>query len=183
MQITLGDVKQKVFRLIEEIDTDDTTDYTNDVDYKNKINMVVNVILNELFSIRKKLIKEVMDVEQNQELILTDEFKDFYLLKKITGVDYEIIESYVTFKEKGTANIYYYKYPKQITQVTENDYKFDLDYPVIDALCYGVAADLLKSDVSSNYGAVYAQRYAELKQQLDPRFSQATFTVEGGIDI
>ena len=33
-------------------------------------------------------------------------------------------------------------------------------------MVYGVAADILKSDVSSNYGQVYAQRYSELKQEL-----------------
>ncbi len=183
MKITLGDVKKKIFELIEEIDTDDTQDYTNDIDYKAKINMCVNTILNELFSIRKKLNKEVIEVEENQEYILTDEIKDFYLLNKITGVDFEILDNYVTFKEKGTANIYYYTYPKQITEETTNDYKFDLDYPVIDALCFGVAADILKSDVSSNYGTIYAQRYAELKQQLDPRYAKTSYSQEGGIDI
>jgi hypothetical protein len=181
MKITLADVKQKVFRLIEEIDTDDTTDYTNDIDYKAKINIVINTILNELFSIRKKLNKEELEVEENQEYILTEEIKDFYLLKKITGVNYDILENYVTFKEKGTAQIYYYTYPKQITKDTDNEYKFDLDYPIIEALVYGVASDILKSDVSSNYGQIYAQRYNELKQQLDPRYTQTTYTIEGGI--
>lgn len=183
MKITLGEVKQRVFRLIEEIDTDDDKDYTNDIDYKEKINMVINQVLNELFSVRKKLNKEELEVEENQEYILDEELSDFYLLNKITGVNYDILENYVTFKEKGKAQIYYYTYPKQITQETPNDYKFNLDYPVIEALVVGAAWMTLASDVSSNYGAVYANRYQELKQQLDPRFARATYTIEGGVDI
>ena len=181
MKITLAEIKKRVFKLIEEIDTDDEKDYTNDIDYKAKINTVINIILNELFSVRKKLNKEEIEVEEGQEYILTDEIKDFYLLKKITGVDFELLENFVTFKEKGTAQIYYYTFPRQINDDTPNEYKFDLDYIVIDALVYGVASDILKNDVSSNYGSVYAQRYSELKQQLDPRFAQTTYTIEGGI--
>ena len=41
--------------------------------------------------------------------------------------------------------------------------------------------DLLKSDVSSNYGQVYAERYSELKQMLDPRQSQGSVYIDGGI--
>jgi hypothetical protein len=183
MKITLGEVKQRVFRLIEEIDTDDTENYTNDIDYKAKINMVINQVLNELYSVRKKLNKEELEVEENQEYILDEELPDFYLLNKITGVDYDILENYVTFKEKGTAQIYYYTFPKQINQETTNDYKFNLDYPIIEALVVGAASVILMSDVSSNYGSVYANRYQELKQQLDPRFARTTYTIEGGVDI
>ena len=48
---------------------------------------------------------------------------------------------------------------------------------------YGVAGDLLKSDVSNQYGQIYSQRYAELKSQLDPRYSLGSIYIEGGIDV
>ena len=48
---------------------------------------------------------------------------------------------------------------------------------------YGVAADLLRSDVSNQYGQVYANRYAELKQNLDPRFNTGGFYIDGGTKV
>ena len=48
---------------------------------------------------------------------------------------------------------------------------------------YGVAGDLLKSDVSTQYGAIYSQRYETMLQRLDPRYSMDSFTIEGGISI
>ena len=48
---------------------------------------------------------------------------------------------------------------------------------------YGVAGDLLKSDVSNQYGQIYANRYAELKSQLDPRYSLGSIYIDGGIDV
>ena len=48
---------------------------------------------------------------------------------------------------------------------------------------YGVAADLLKSDVSAEYGAVYATRYESMKQELDPRYSMPMITFEGGVVV
>ena len=48
---------------------------------------------------------------------------------------------------------------------------------------YGVAGDLLKSDVSSNYGTVYSNRYRELVQSLDPRKGMQTMSFDGGYDI
>ena len=48
---------------------------------------------------------------------------------------------------------------------------------------YGVAADLLKSDVSSEYGAVYATRYESMKQELDPRYALPMISIEGGVKV
>jgi hypothetical protein len=46
---------------------------------------------------------------------------------------------------------------------------------------YGIAADLLKSDVSSEYGSVYATRYEQMLQRLDPRNSMTSVYIEGGV--
>lgn len=112
---------------------------------------------------------------------MNEEYSDFYQLKIIKGVEYNIDDNIVTFLEDGKATIYYYKYPKAITKDTEDTYKFELATEVLECMVYGVAADILKSDVSSNYGQVYAQRYSELKQMLDPRQSQGSVYIDGGI--
>ena len=48
---------------------------------------------------------------------------------------------------------------------------------------YGIAGDLLKSDVSNGYGQIYSSRYKELLQNLDPRKSLSTLYIDGGIDV
>jgi hypothetical protein len=58
-----------------------------------------------------------------------------------------------------------------------------LSQDALEILPYGVASDLLKSDVSTNYGAIYSQRYEIMLQRLDPRYSMASFTIEGGVNI
>ena len=45
---------------------------------------------------------------------------------------------------------------------------------------YGVAADILKSDVSNGYGQIYAQRYETMLQRLDPRHSTGLIYIDGG---
>ena len=54
---------------------------------------------------------------------------------------------------------------------------------VLEIMPYGIAADLLKSDVSSEYGSVYATRYESLKQMLDPRYQMTSVYIEGGVDV
>ena len=48
---------------------------------------------------------------------------------------------------------------------------------------YGIAADLLKSDVSNQYGAIYERRYREMIQTLDSRYSMGSIEFDGGINI
>jgi hypothetical protein len=48
---------------------------------------------------------------------------------------------------------------------------------------YGVAGDLLKSDVSAEYGNIYSARYESMKQMLDPRYQMNYFTIDGGYNI
>lgn len=177
---TLGNIKQKVFRLIEEIDT--TSQYlTDDPDLQNKINTVANAIQMELFSIRKSAIKDQISVTKGQEINLKTKYENFYLLKKIEGVKYKIIDNYVTFRENGTATIYYYAFPTPITITSLDTQEIDLEPNVIETMVYGIASDILKSDISANYGQIYNARYQELKANLDGRFTQGTINITGGI--
>lgn len=179
-KVTLRTFKKEVYSLIEEVNPN--SEYlTDDIDLRAKFNEVTNTIMYELFSLRKHVITDDLEVHKGEEIVLPEEYKDFYLLEKITGVDYTIINDIVTFNEDGTARIYYYKFPKRIDENTPNEYTFDLDNNVIEAMKYGVASDILKSDISSQYGAVYSARYQELKNMLDTRFARGSITIVGGI--
>ncbi len=181
--ITLGELKQRVYKLIEEYTSSDTTNYTSDPDYLAKFNTVANVVLNEVAPLVKKAVVEEIEVTDGDEIQLDDELDRFFLLKRITGVKNEIIDRFVTFKEDGTAKIYYYQYPKQIKEDSDNNTKIDLEPQAIECMIWGIASDILKMDVSNNYGQMFATRYAELKQGLDNRINQGSITFEGGIDV
>lgn len=180
--MTLEDMKYKVYAMIEEYNEDED-DLTDDSDYATKMNSVINQIQNELSRLKKLPAYKSMEVKEGQIITLESIDSNIYQLNVIKDVDYEMIGDSILFKEDGTARIYYYKYPKQITQDTPDTYKFELSDDVLEIMPYGVAGDLLKSDVSNQYGQVYANRYAELKSQLDPRYSLGSIYIEGGIDV
>ena len=74
-------------------------------------------------------------------------------------------------------------YPESITAKTKDSYEFEVSPDVLEVMVYGIAGDLLKSDVSSGYGAVYTNRYESMKQMLDPRYQVGSIRIEGGVDI
>lgn len=180
--MTLEEMKYKVYAMIEEYNEDED-DLTDDSDYATKMNSVINQIQNELSRLKKLPEYKSMEVTEGQIITLNSIDSNIYQLNVIKDVDYELIGDSVLFKEDGTARIYYYRYPKQITQDTPDTYKFELSDDVLEIMPYGVAGDLLKSDVSNQYGQIYSQRYAELKSQLDPRYSLGSIYIEGGIDV
>lgn len=186
--MTLLEMKKKVLQLIEEIDTGQEK-LTGDPDIAAKLNSVINQVQFELA--RMKKIPAVTEEEVTaSEMFELDTLDNFYQLRLIRckdasgeTVDYELIDNMVLFQADGTAKFYYYKFPKAITDSTKDDYKFELAKDALEILPYGVAADLLKSDVSTEYGAIYSQRYETMLQRLDPRYSVGGFVVEGGVDI
>ena len=72
---------------------------------------------------------------------------------------------------------------ERITEKTSGGYEFELSSDVLEVMPYGVAADLLKSDVSAEYGNIYAVRYENMKQQIDTRYQTASISIEGGVNI
>ena len=180
--MTLEEMKYKVYAMIEEYNEDED-ELTDDSDYATKMNSVINQIQNELSRLKKLPEYKSMEVTEGQIITLNSIDSNIYQLNVIKDVDYELIGDSVLFKEDGTARIYYYRYPKQITQDTPDTYKFELSDDVLEIMPYGVAGDLLKSDVSNQYGQIYSQRYAELKSQLDPRYSLGSIYISGGIDV
>ena len=180
--MTLEEMKQKTYQLIEEYD-ENADDLTNDPDLAAKMNSVINQIQNELARIKKITANKSMEVTEGEEINLTDIDKDIYQLYGIRGVDYDTMLNTITFNEDGTARFYYYKFPTQINDETEDDFVFELSRDVLEVMPYGVAADLLKSDVSSQYGSVYAARYQQLLNELDVRYSTGSLTLSEGIEV
>lgn len=180
--MTLEEMKIKIYSLIEEY-SEDADELTEDEDFALKINSVINQIQNELTRFKKIPAYTTIDVVKDQEMDYNEIDSMLYQLNNIRGVKYDTIGNRITFEEDGTAKIYYYKYPKQINADTEDEYKFELSTDLLEIMPYGVAADLLKSDVSSQYGSVYAARYREMLQQLDPRYGTGAVELAGGIEV
>ena len=180
--MTLEEMKQKIYSMIEEY-SEDADELTEDEDLALKMNSVINQVQNELARYKKIDAYTTMEVTEGQMINLTDIDSNIYQLNIIKGVSYEPVGDRIWFNENGTANIYYYKYPKQIDSNTDDSYRFELDRDALEILPYGVAGDLLKSDVSSNYGVVYSNRYKELIQSLDSRRGMQSMYFDGGLDI
>lgn len=184
--MTLGEIKKKTYALIEELN-ENAPELTDDPDYSAKMNYVVNQIQNELARIKKiPAYKEIeVDIEEKEMY----EFKDIdslvYQLSTIRGIDYEFKANGTLVKclENGLMEVEYFKYPTQIDNKTTDDIELDLSIDVLEIMPYGIAADLLKSDVSNAYGNVYSQRYNQLKQELDIRYNTGTIEFVGGVDI
>ena len=187
--MTLLEMKKKVLALIEEY-APDSEYLTDDPDIQAKINDVINMIMFELARY-KKLPKYVeFDVSEG-DLITLEDIGDecgytVYQVSTIGGVRYSPKASNTVFKmlESGTAEIDVFVYPERITEKTKDKaYEFELTDDALEVMPYGVAGDLLKSDVSAEYGNVYSARYESMKQMLDPRYTAGTIFFDGGYRI
>ena len=186
--MTLTEMDKKVLSLIEEINPD--SEYlTDDPDIKAKIRYVTNQIMYEMARI-KKIPKYVeIDVIEGDKIDFADlESKcgyEVYQIDLVSGVRYTSKASGTVLKilESGTAEIDVFVYPERITDKTKGNYEFDLSADALEVMPYGIAADLLKSDVSAEYGTVYATRYESMKQLLDPRYNTGSIYIEGGVDV
>lgn len=179
----LIDLKTKTLALIEEINPE-ATDLTDDPDIAAKLPYVINQILHELTRFKKIPAYAIREVEKDQIINLNDSLDNFYQLKLIKGVDYDFLDDLnVRFNEDGEAIISYYQYPDNIDANTPDTKTIDLPEDILEIAPYGIAADLLKSDVSNQYGQIYASRYREMIQTLDSRYSSTMVEFDGGIEI
>jgi hypothetical protein len=187
--MTLLEMKKKVLGLIEELNPDSEF-LTDDPDIATKINEVINQVMFELARL-KKIPKYVeMDVTKGERITFEDIEREsgyeVYQIALICGVPYAPKANGTLFKilESGTAEIDFFAYPERITEKTKDKaYEFELSPDALEIMPYGVAADLLKSDVSAENGKIYTERYEMMLQRLDPRYQVQTITFEGGISI
>ena len=182
-------MKKKYLGLIEEVNPD-SEQLTDDPDIAAKQNEVVNQIMFELARIKK--IPKYVEREVNKGDII--EFADIekecgyeiYQIALVGGVSYASKAGGTILKilENGTAEIDVFVYPERITEKTKDKaYEFELSNDVLEIMPYGIAGDLLKSDVSAEYGSIYSERYESMLQRLDPRYQTSYITIEGGVMV
>ena len=186
--MTLKEMKLKVLSLIEELNKDSQY-LTDDLDIQEKINYVTNQILFELARI-KKIPKYVeLEVSKGEKIDFADIEKEcgyeVFQIKLFGGVANDPKADGTVYKilENGIAEVECYVYPESITGTTKDTYEFELSADALEVMPYGIAADLLKSDVSAEYGNIYATRYESMKQMLDPRYTMPMVTIEGGVSV
>jgi hypothetical protein len=187
--MTLLEMKKKVLGLIEELNPNSEL-LTDDPDISTKINDVINQIMFELA--RMKKIPKYVELEVSEGD--TIEFADIeaecgyeiYQISLVAGVNckYKADGTVIKVMEDGVAEIDCYVYPERITEKTKDKaYEFELSADALEIAPYGIAADLLKSDVSTEYGAIYAARYQDMIQRMDSRYNMGSFYVEGGLSL
>jgi hypothetical protein len=186
--MTLTEMKKKILGMIEELDLDEVG-LTSDQDIETKLNDTINQVMYELA--RMKKIPDYVEMEVTEgdlvrfEDIATASGFDVYQIDRVRGVEFEFKANGTIIKvlESGTLEIDYFKYPERITEKTNGSYEFELSDDALEIMPYGVAGDLLKSDVSTEYGAIYSQRYETMLQRLDPRYSMGIVVIEGGVSV
>lgn len=187
--MTLLELKKKVLGLIEELNPNSEV-LTDDPDISAKINEVINQVMYELARMKKIPQYVELEVSEGERIEFADIEKkcgyEIYQLGLIGGIDYELKGNGTIIKalSDGTAEIDCFVYPERITEKTKDKaYEFELTADVLEVMPYGVAADLLKSDVSAEYGKIYAERYETMLARLDPRYNMGFVTITGGISV
>lgn len=197
--MTLKEQKYKILSLIEELNPEHEY-LTEDPDISAKINSVINQVQNELSRLKKIPAKYEYDTTLGKTLLLKD-IPSMYQINKLSTTKYEVkgdLEIIFDDDVEENVTIYYYKYPalidvlitpsegetsEEASQRIDEEYEFEIADDLLEILPYGVAADLLKNDMISNYGKYYYERYNEMKQMIDPRFTPGLVVAEGGLDF
>lgn len=186
--MTLNEMKRKVLALIEELNPNSAV-LTDDPDIATKINDVTNQIMYELARMKKIPKYFELEVKKGDVVGFLDFEKkcgyEIYQIAVVSGAKCIQRANGTVFKvqEDGTLEVDCYVYPERITDKTKDSYEFELSADILEIMPYGIAADLLKSDVSAEYGNIYATRYESMKQMLDPRYQMPSITFKGGVAI
>lgn len=194
--MTLKEMKIKTFSLIEEY-YPELKGFAEDEDVLNKINGVVNQIQMDLMTHRKINSYKTFNItkEDYHTINLKNKINDLYQIRSISLEDYNMPnEDILVLPDdfEGSFNVYYYKYPTlvEVTFDTEKerleedeDYEFELEPVLLEIMPYGIASDLLKMDMISNYGKYFYERYLEMKNKIDPRRTSGTIRITGGANV
>ncbi len=190
--MTAEDMYQKVLSMIEEYNEDAEERLTDDEDIRAKMPSIINQKQTELAEIRKihkNFEYEVSFEAGKSKLKVTKEELEEELSRKIFQIEsvqdvaYDVIGDTIIFTEEGTADIYVSVYPLDITEDNEESYKFEIDKNCLEILPYGVAGDILRSDISNAYGNKYTEEYQRLLNTLDPRLEAGSIRITGGYYI
>jgi hypothetical protein len=187
--MTLEEFKKKVLGLIEEV-SPTNENLTEDPDIATKIHDVINQVMFEMA--RMKKLPKYVEIAVTEgdivtfEQIETESGYEVYQLANVGGVkcEFKAQGTVIKVKDSGTMEVEFYAYPERITEKTKiSSYEFELSNDVLEIMPYGVAGDLLKSDKSTEYGSVYAERYEAMKRELDPRYNMGSIYFDGGVTI
>lgn len=186
--MTYKQMKRKVLALIEELNEESEL-LTDDPDIAAKIDGVINQVLAELA--RMKKIPRYVEFAVVDGQVVT--FSDIgaaanckvYQVDMVCGVshDQKASGTVMKFLDSGIAGFDFFAYPTEITDENKDTYEFELSEDALEMMPYGVAADLLKSDVSAEYGNVYANRFEQMLSRLDSRYRTTSIRIEGGVEI
>ena len=195
--MTAKEMKIKTFSLIEEY-YPEHKELADDQDVKYKINGVINSIMLDLMKYRKVPAKYSFEIADGKNVLELSSIPYFYQLDTIEDIEYkimgnlEIIFNIEDIELPKNLEIYYYKYPKtmQLTFESEDasalydeEFEFEQELDILEIMPYGIAADLLKMDMISNYGRYFDEKYRELKQTIDSRKTKGIAIIVGGVDI
>lgn len=194
--MTAREIKIKTFSLIEEL-YPELNGLADDEDILKKINGIINSVVFELSRIKKIPTKYQYKVSKDTAKLAFKDIPDFYQLIKIPSINYELIADYeIGFVLNGTdeemVDIYYYKLPAKMkiefgknedSDEYDKTFEFDLSEDALEIAPYGIAADILKNDMITNYGKYFNERYQTLKNELDTRITNSTAIIDGGLDI
>lgn len=186
--MTLNEMMKKVLGLIEELNPENPL-LTEDPDIATKIKDVTNQIMFELARM-KKIGKYVEMNVSAGDLVSFDDISnelgyEVYQLGTVSGVNhtYKANGTILKMLESGTVEIDCFVYPKPITAETDGSYEFELSQDALEIMPYGIAGDLLKSDISTEYGSIYSARYESMLQRFDPRYHMTSIYIEGGVSF
>lgn len=198
--MTLKEMKVKTFSLIEEY-YPDLKELAEDEDVLNKINGVVNQIQMDLMKYRKINATKDITVEKtdDKKLNLFNIINDCYQVNKIVfheeDIEYDMPDDITLVLPEdfsGTFTVYYYKYPKMVKVLFENEdertsedetFKFELDPVLLEIMPWGIAANLLLMDMISGYGRYFYEKYLEMKNSIDSRRTSGQIVIEGGANV
>lgn len=187
--MNLYELKKKTLGLIEEVNPNSEL-LTDDPDISTKFNDVANMVMFELARL-KRIPKYVeLKVSAGDQITFEDIEKEcgyeVYQISTVCGVKYtpKANGTILKVQESGTMEIDVFVYPERITEKTKDKaYEFELSNDVLEIMPYGIAGDLLKSDVSAEYGTIYSTRYEAMLQRLDPRYHMTSIYIEGGVSV
>ena len=195
--MTLKEMKIKTFSLIEEY-YPEKKPLADDQDVIYKINGVINSIMLDLMKYRKIPAKYSYEIIEESKKLDLKSIPDFYQLNLIENIEYRLVgDMEIVFNTEEvelpkTVEIYYYKYPETMKLTFESEdasaqydeeFEFEQELDILEIMPYGIAADLLKMDMISNYGRYFDEKYRELKQTIDSRKTKGTAIIVGGVDI
>jgi hypothetical protein len=175
--MTLGDIKKRTLALIEALDTTLPL-LTDDIDFQKKINYCIDQVQTELAQVKPITAKTsytVTDSTLEQSLP-----SGFYQVDKLETRFY-IYDNKIVFEEAGTYDMYYSKFPTTITADTVDTTIMELTLDCLNAMPYGVASDMLKADVSTDY-SVYAKRYNDLLNQIRIGTTKSSVYVDDSVE-